>query len=386
MITASDFLDSCLSRDYTFYTGTPCSYLKPVINYVIDNNEFSFVNATNEGDAIALASGAVMAGKRSVVMFQNSGLGNAVNPLTSLNYTFRIPLLLIITLRGEPSGPKDEPQHELMGEITTALLDTMRIKWSYFPDSRDNIGMALQHADAYMAETGLPFALIMRKGDIEPYKLNSFNKKIQDNHAISYKENFHVPFNKRPTRDETLKIIQSMSGKGTAVIASTGFSGRELCMLDDRNNQLYMVGSMGCALSIGTGIALHKPGLKVIVIDGDGALLMRTSAMATTCSCAPSNLIHILLDNEVHESTGGQKTLSANVSFPVIAKGFNYSHVFSTDMLNEFENYLNQSMEMNGPIFIHLKIRQGVPAGLGRPSVKPVQVKERFMEYLGNFQ
>ena len=157
-------------------------------------------------------------------------------------------------------------------------------------------------------------------------------------------------------------------------------------MLDDRNNQFYMVGSMGCALSIGTGIAIHKPRLKVIVADGDGALLMRTGAMATTCTCAPHNLIHILLDNEMHESTGGQRTLSDNVSFPVIAKGFGYTLVFSTDVPDEFKIFLTQAMEQNGPVFIHLKTRPGVPAGLGRPSVKPVQVKERFMEYLGNFQ
>jgi phosphonopyruvate decarboxylase len=157
-------------------------------------------------------------------------------------------------------------------------------------------------------------------------------------------------------------------------------------MLDDRNNQIYMVGSMGCAFSIGTGIALHKPELKVIVVDGDGALLMRTGAMAITGTYAPSNLIHILLDNEVHESTGGQRTLSGNVSFPVIAKGFGYAHVFSTDEFDEFKGLLTQAMDRNGPIFIHLKTNPGVPEGLGRPSVKPEQVKKRFMEYLTNYK
>jgi phosphonopyruvate decarboxylase len=386
MISARHFLDSCLEQDFTFYIGTPCSYLKPIINYVIDNKEFSFINAANEGDAIALASGVAMAGRKSVVMFQNSGLGNAVNPLTSLNYTFRIPLVLIVTLRGEPGGPKDEPQHELMGEITIAMLETMRIGWSYFPDSSDKIAAALKHADTFMAKEGLPFAFIMRKGDIEPYKLNSSNENRVINYSVFHEGNFSILYDKRPTRNDALKIIQSISGKGTAVVASTGFSGRELCMLDDRDNQLYMVGSMGCALSIGTGIALHKPGLKMIVIDGDGALLMRTGSMATTCMCAPSNLIHILLDNEIHESTGGQKTLSGNVSFPVIAKGFRYAHVFSTDTLDEFNNCLIQSMSLDGPVFIHLKTRQGIPADLGRPSVKPVQVKQRFMDYLNNFQ
>jgi len=245
---------------------------------------------------------------------------------------------------------------------------------------------ALEHADAFMTEERLPFAFVMRKGAVEPYKLNLFDKTRPIHHTVSHEENFRLPYNKRPTRNEALIVIQSISGKGTAVIATTGFNGREMYMLDDRNNQLYMIGSMGCALSIGTGIALHKPGLKVIVVDGDGALLMRTGAMATTCSCAPHNLIHILLDNEIHESTGGQRTLSDNVSFPVIAKGFGYTHVCSTDVLDEFKSCLTQSMEQNGSVFIHLKTRPGVPAGLGRPSVKPVQVKERFMEYLGYFQ
>ena len=143
MINAGDFLTSCMGRGFRFFTGTPCSYLKPIINYVMSDDAFSFVNAANEGDAVALASGATLAGKKSVVMFQNSGLGNAVNPLTSLSYPFKIPLLLIVTLRGEPGGPKDEPQHELMGKITTDLLDNMRIGWTYFPESTDKIKTVL---------------------------------------------------------------------------------------------------------------------------------------------------------------------------------------------------------------------------------------------------
>ncbi len=386
MINTRDFLELCLDRGFNFFTGTPCSYLKPIINYVIGHAAISFVNAANEGDAVALACGAVMAGKRSVVMFQNSGLGNAVNPLTSLNYPFKIPLLLIVTLRGEPGGPKDEPQHKLMGEITTHLLETMRIGWSYFPDSFDKIETALEQSDTFMKDKSLPYAFVMRKGDVEPYKLNSIEKNNSLQHADFQEEKISRTYNERPTRNEALNIIQSISGKGTAVIATTGFTGRELYMLDDRDNQIYIVGSMGCAISIGTGIAINKPTLKVIVIDGDGALLMRTGAMASTGAYAPNNLIHILLDNEVHESTGGQRTLSANVSFPVIVKGFGYSHVYSTDALEEFKNLLTQAMDRNGPIFLHLKTTTGVPEGLGRPTVKPEQYKQRFIEYLAHYK
>jgi len=262
----------------------------------------------------------------------------------------------------------------------------MKIKWSYLPESIDGIVTAFEDADAYMSKENLPFAFIIRKNDIEPYKLSSYNNGKIKPHTVSYEEKYNTQHIGGPTRDEALKCIQSFTEDGTAIIASTGYAGRELCMLDDRDNQLYMVGSMGCALSIGTGIALNKSGLNVIVIDGDGALLMRASAMASTCSCMPNNLIHILLDNEIHESTGGQRTLSNNVSFPAIAKGFGYTHVFSTDAIDEFEKFLVQSMEKNGPIFIHLKTRPGVPEGLGRPAVRPVQVKERFMKYLEIFQ
>ncbi len=384
MINTGDFLERCLNRGFNFYTGTPCSYLKPIINYVMSNAAFSFVNAANEGDAIGLACGAALAGKKSVVMFQNSGLGNAVNPLISLTHTFKIPALLIVTLRGEPGGSKDEPQHELMGKITTDLLETMQIGWSYFPQSREEIESVLEKSEVFMKEKKLPFAFVMRKGDMAPYKLNAFDYTGDLALAEPIEDNCNIGNNKRPTRNEALQIIQSISGEGTAVIATTGFTGRELCMLEDRGNQLYMAGSMGCALSIGTGLALSKSALKVIVVDGDGALLMRAGSMAVIAMYAPANLIHILFDNQIHESTGGQQSLSGKVSFPDIAKGFGYKHIFSTDDLDVFNRRISQAMEMKGAIFIHLKTNPGVPENLGRPTIKPEKVKERFMNYLNN--
>ena len=383
MIGAGDFLKVCLAEGFSFYTGTPCSYLKPIINYVIENREFNFIDSTNEGNAVAMAAGAVMAGKRSVVMFQNSGFGNAVNPLTSLNNTFRVPLLLIITLRGEPGGPQDEPQHELMGQITITLLESMKIGWTWFPDTVDQVIPALEKACDFMVNEQLPFAFVMKKGSVEPYPLNA-PKATKRGLSLVHSNSEHTCYDRqqRPTRHQALKVIQSLSEDKTAVVATTGYTGRELCAIEDRRNQLYMVGSMGCALSLGTGVALNKPKVNVMVIDGDGALLMRTGAMATTGAYAPDNLIHILLDNEAHESTGGQKTVSGQISFPLIAQGFGYPHVFSTDSLEEFKRYINQAIKKKGPSLIHLKTRQGVPEHLSRPLQTPVQVKEQFMLYL----
>ncbi len=173
MISAPTFLDACHARGFRFITGTPCSYLKPLINAAIDDTRFVFRDATNEGDAVAMAAGATLAGVRAVVMFQNSGLGNAVNALTSLCYPFRVPILIIVTHRGEPGGEADEPQHEQMGRITTALLDTMEIPWRQFPERPEDVSSVLEQAVTEMNTRRQPFALVMRKGAVGTHALQT---------------------------------------------------------------------------------------------------------------------------------------------------------------------------------------------------------------------
>jgi phosphonopyruvate decarboxylase len=382
MIKANEFLDECLSLGFNFFTGTPCSYLKPFINYVIDHDEFRFVDAVNEGDAVAIASGVTLAGKRAVVMFQNSGFGNAVNPLTSLTDTFRIPIMLIVTFRGEPGGAPDEPQHELMGKIMTDLLDAMRLKWSFFPNESHLIKEALKKANDYMLSENKPYVFVMKKDDVTPYELQTKRKDKPFHFTITNEDEFSVSYNERSTRTDALKEIQSAADEQTVLIATTGKTGRELYELDDKENQLYMVGSMGCALPFGFGIAYSNSNLHVFVIDGDGALLMRTGSMATVGAYQPKNLTHILLDNEAHDSTGGQSTVSNSVSFSSIAKGFGYKNTFSTDDLKSFRNYLSSEKAKDGPSFIHFKIKKGSPKTLGRPGIKPYQVKERLEKFI----
>jgi len=384
MINANEFLDECLTLGFNFFTGTPCSYLKPFINYVIDQDEFHFVDAVNEGDAVAIAAGVTVAGKRSVVMFQNSGFGNAVNPLTSLTDTFRIPMMVIVTYRGEPGGHPDEPQHELMGQILTDLLDAMKLKWAFFPNESHLIKDSLNTANDYMLTESKPFVFVMKKDDVSPYELQTKRKDKPFRFEVSVKDDFTLSYNDRSTRTDALEAIQAVADKNSVVVATTGKTGRELYELDDRDNQLYMVGSMGCALAFGFGIAYAKPELKVYVIDGDGALLMRTGSMATVGAYQPENLIHILLDNEVHDSTGGQSTVSPSVSFTSVAKGFGYKHAVSTDSIQTFSSYLSSSELKSGPSFLHFKIKKGSPKTLGRPGVKPYQVKERLIKFINS--
>src|SRR5215210_2998446 len=162
MIDASDFFAEAARAGFDFYTGVPCSFLTPLINGALSSPGLAYVGAASEGEAVAIAAGAWLAGRQTVVMCQNSGLGNAVNPLTSLNHPFRIPTLLVVTWRGEP-GLGDEPQHEVMGEVTPDLLDLIRVPRRDFPEEQGQIAPTLDAAGAAMRASGLPFALVMRK-------------------------------------------------------------------------------------------------------------------------------------------------------------------------------------------------------------------------------
>ncbi|HOB34076.1 MAG TPA: thiamine pyrophosphate-binding protein, partial [Verrucomicrobiota bacterium] len=155
---------------YSQYTGVPCSYLKPFINYVISDPALDYIGAASEGEAVGISMGAYLGGRKTVTMCQNSGLGNMVNPLTSLNYPFRIPTLLITTWRGEPGRP-DEPQHVLMGQITHRLLETMQIPWLPFPSEPAQVESAMTQAEASIKERSLPFAFVMSEGSVAEHDL-----------------------------------------------------------------------------------------------------------------------------------------------------------------------------------------------------------------------
>jgi len=294
MIKADDFLMPARDAGYDFFTGVPCSFLTEIINRVISDTSLDYVGAASEGEAVAIASGAWLAGRKTVVMCQNSGLGNTVNPITSLNHPFRIPTMMIVTWRGQP-GITDEPQHELMGPITPELLDTMRIPHKVFPQTEGDIAGALAQAQHTMDESDLPFAFIMSKGSVAPEKLDETPRVLPPRGTLTdYSEG-----GERPTRFQALECHLAHVPDSAGVIASTGKSGRELFTLDDRDQHLYQVGSMGCASGMALGVALNS-GRKVIALDGDGAVLMKMGALATVGAYQPKNLIHLINQKNCH--------------------------------------------------------------------------------------
>jgi phosphonopyruvate decarboxylase len=376
MIRATEFITQASQRGFSVYSGVPCSYLTPFINAVIDHDQLDYIAAANEGDAVAIATGAQIGGRRAVALFQNSGLGNAVNPLTSLNAILEVPILLIVTLRGQPNGPKDEPQHKLMGRITTQLIDLMEIPWEYFPSVEQDISQALDRAEAQM-QAGRCYALVMLKGTVESYALQSFPQTRPL--AAAPSPQIAWP-SQRPTRRQVLAAIQQDIRPNDILIASTGFIGRALYALGDLPNQLYMVGSMGCASSLGLGLALACPHHRIIVLEGDGAILMRMGALSAIGYQRPNNLLHVLIDNEVHDSTGGQSTVSHSVDLAAVAHACGYPTIHrptSVEQLAQIFRSWEQDLS-----FLHIKTAPGEAKDLPRPTLTPAQNAQRLQQWI----
>ena len=374
MLETQSFGDVLNELGYRFYSGVPCSFLKHLINYAI--NECEYVMAANEGDAVAISAGAYLGGTKSVVLMQNSGLTNATSPLTSLNYCFQLPVLGFVSLRGE-AGLQDEPQHELMGQITEKMLELMEIKWAYLSDDLEESKRQLAEADRYISNNQ-SFFFVVRKGTFAEVELqaDSATERTPSTSAHSSDDP------QLPPRREALGTVTQHADEHTAVLATTGKTGRELFEVADNPNNLYMVGSMGCISSLGLGLALSRPDRKVIAVDGDGALIMRMGSMATNAHYQPPNLLHILLDNQSHDSTGGQATVSPNIHFADHASAVGYPIAKQLSTLEELDSSIEQWKSDRQLTFLHLPIAKGSSKNLGRPTVKPHEVKSRLMAFL----
>lgn len=391
---------------FSDFIGVPCSYLAPLINWAI--NENAFIMANNEGEAVAMASGISLSSlcdktrRYGVVLMQNSGLSNALSPLTSLNHTFEIPILGFVSLRGEPNEQgqnTDEPQHELLGRITDKLLKICEIECAFL-DSQFEVACEQLARAKKVLESNKSFFFIVRNNCFEKVALTNnplSSPSLQESETSEaiHETSFGLPRKScgfscndsaKPTRLQALQIIQNLS-KDCAIFATTGKCGRELYELGDKANQLYMVGSMGCVSAFGLGVAL-KSNKKIIAIDGDSALLMRLGALSGNGYYAKvankGNFCHILLDNQSHDSTGGQFNLAPFVNFAQVAKACEYSTIKVARNLSEFTAFLQEFLKAKngGAWFIYLQIAKGSKKNLGRPKSAPKQVAQRFSAWL----
>ncbi|MGZ5049873.1 MAG: phosphonopyruvate decarboxylase [Methylobacter sp.] len=373
MIDTLEFEGLLKAHGYRLFSGVPCSLLQPLIN--LASNSLNYVAAANEGEAVAIAAGAQLGGMKSAVLLQNSGLANALAPLTSLTNICELPVTGFVGFRGEP-GVADEIQHEIMGKISQQLLEIAGVK--VFRLASDLQGAAAQLAEGqdYLAR-GVSVFYLVSKGSFMPLELNAKPPR-RFNQGILTRQ----PAEAVPSRYQALQAVSRLKRGDTAVLATTGMCGRELFTIEDAPNNLYMVGSMGCVSSIALGIAIAKPDKKVIALDGDGALLMRMGNLATNAYCRPDNLLHVLLDNESHDSTGGQDTASGNMDWPAIASAAGYPVVIQAGGLAGFEQAVADWMQNPKLTFLHLSVAKGSISPLGRPTITPAQVARRLEAFL----
>lgn len=370
MTPAQIMVDQFSKAGFGIIAGVPCSSLSGLIDAATAHSGVRYVGAANEGDAVAIAAGAWLAGSRGAVFMQNSGLGNAISPLTSLISTFAIPMRLVIGWRGRPIVA-DEPQHRLMGEITPALLRLCDFEIM----TLEAVGVEIA-AHAFVQSPGRNLALLVGG---EGFRGNTGTTPLPENEQSVALRNFSG-FGVRPSREQAIETIVAVLPENTAVFSTTGKCSRELFESGDKPNYFYQVGSMGCVSSVALGFVLTT-GRCTVVLDGDGAALMRLGALATVGAQQPAGFIHIVLDNETHDSTGGQPTAAASTDLAAVAAACGYPRVVRCDDLAGIKRALEWGFAERSPIFIHAKIATGSASGLGRPTLDPADVARRFRHH-----
>lgn len=356
-----------------FYTGVPDSQLKSLCNYLINNYGISdkHIIASNEGNAVGLAAGYYLStGKIPCVYMQNSGIGNIVNPVASLlnNKVYSIPCLFVIGWRGEPNV-KDEPQHIFQGEITLNLLEIMDINYIVIDNkaTKEDLESKVIEFKELLNE-GKSVAFVIKKD------------------ALTYEEKVVYKNEYTMLREDAIRCITEVS-KSDIIISTTGKTSRELFEIRENGGQSHKydfltVGSMGHTSSIALEIALNKKNKRVWCIDGDGSLLMHMGSMALIGAKSPRNYIHVIINNEAHESVGGQPTIAKSLNLENIALGCGYKAVYSVSEISELKMILCDIENIQGPILIEVKCAIGSRGDLGRPTRTPIENKEEFMQYL----
>lgn len=360
-------------KRFDFFAGVPDSLLSPVCSYLISTYGLGkqHIIAANEGNAVALAAGYHLAtGGVPVVYMQNSGEGNIINPVASLmnDKVYGIPCVFLVGWRGEP-GVHDEPQHVYQGEVTVKLLENMNIATMIINKETKEAEVEAQ-LDAWteLLASGKQVAFVVKKGALE------FDGKVQ------YKNN------NKMSREEIIKHIAAVTGDDP-IVSTTGKASRELFEIREsagsgHKHDFLTVGSMGHSSSIALGIALQKPEKKVWIIDGDGAALMHMGAMAVIGSNKPGNLVHIVINNEAHESVGGMPTVAGKIDLVGIAKACGYPNATSVDGYEALDEALEAAKNSNCLTFIEVKASIGARADLGRPTTTAKENKEAFVEGL----
>ena len=365
MIKASTLINSLKKNNSDFFTGVPDSVLKELSFSLKNKNKKNHIIASNEGAAVSIGIGNYLSTKKiPVIYMQNSGLSNALNPLISIAHkkVYSIPLILIIGWRGSPRV-KDEPQHDVKGKITEQILKLINIKYTILRSNSDINKFDKQIKLAKKNKSII--ACLIEQGTLE--KSTNIKKK-QDFYNLD-KELF-------------LKNLLENLNKKTKIISSTGYNSRELMYLREKykfknSKDFYMVGGMGHTSSVALGYSLSSNN-KTICIDGDGSLLMHLGSIKTAGTFANKNFKYILLNNNTHDSVGGQSTYANNIDFKKLSKSLGFKKFYSIDNKKNLKTIIKKFMSENNLSFLEVKVTNSKIKNLPRPS-DLIKIKNQFI-------
>jgi phosphonopyruvate decarboxylase len=365
-LSTTTLLGLLKQQKYEFFSGVPCSNFADLFQQVSLDTDIISVPAASEGSALSFAVGATLAGRRSVVALQNSGLGNIINPLTSLVQINCIPTLLLISVRGHTDEPEDEPQHRIMGANTHALLDQLAIPWSEFDGTPQGFMATLVKAEEAF-QRSISFAILVRKGQLSA----GLGVVGNDEQQVS-----GYPL----SVGSALEIVSEALRPTDLVVSTTGFISRELFRLSDRPENFYMQGSLGHCSAVAAGVALAHPSRRVVALDGDGAVLMHMGVLSTIGHVSPGNFLHIVLDNEGYVSTGNQESTSVTSALEAVALACGYRAVSRCVTRAELDDAVARGLSTEGPHFLLCKVNQSHSHALPRVTSRhtPEENKRAF--------
>jgi phosphonopyruvate decarboxylase len=373
------------AQGYDFFTGVPCSLIGSLIATLETHPRLPYVPAVREDVAVGLAAGAWLAGRRPMVLMQNSGLGTSLNALVSLSLMYRLPALLLVTWRGHAG--KDAPEHLLMGEISPRLLELIGVPHRVL--SAKSIADDVAWGRAESERLSQPVALLLPpnvlQGAAEGDAVRGEAESEPSASEPPRLDSTPIPA-PRLSRFEALRVAVSALGR-EPVVHANGYICRESFAVKDRMENFYMIGSMGLASAIGLGVALAAPERPTVVFDGDGNLLMNLGILPMIGGGPvlgrgrPANLVHVVFDNALYGSTGNQASPSRGVGLHRIARSAGYPRAVAVAGADELHGAVAAGLAGGGPSFVLARVN-GEEQPVPRIPYPPEEIRDRFRSCL----
>ncbi|MFX1515631.1 MAG: sulfopyruvate decarboxylase subunit alpha [Promethearchaeota archaeon] len=342
----------------------PCARIKEVLKLLEQESAFDVIQLPREDLGIGIAGGAFLAGRKPILLIQSTGLGNLLNSLASLTLTYRFPLPIFCSWRGVIDEPI-EAQKRFGGAISD-IFKAMRVSVHHIKN-QDQISTIEKNLIASYTEKAVHVFLlsprIWTKGLIIEHSIKprkpTFSREIKSDKASS---------SLSLTRYQAIQEIIKQIPNEVALISNIGFPSKELYNIKDRPGNFYMTGSFGQVSAIGFGISRYTT-KQVMVLDGDGSILMNLSILPMVAHYGAKNLTIICLDNGTYGSTGDQPTLSwSGVNLEIVAKSFGITKTCTVYSEEEMKKVL---LERNKYQFILVKIKPG------NAKVRPIQISNQ---------